>query len=153
MTMAGDSSRVGGIDPAALSAATLAAAISAIAPAGPYGPVAMMIGATVLILILAYDVDPHRTQPQSMAFGAVFGLIFLLTIGFPLEIAFSVNPSERFSAIFSEIKNDHAYSEVPPYVAFLVWLSSGLFVLFIDRRRVSRAKAKKNSAVGSNADA
>jgi len=41
----------GGIDPAALAVASLAAAVSVIAPSGPYGPASMMIGLTILVAI------------------------------------------------------------------------------------------------------
>src|SRR5688572_7865520 len=70
----------GGIDPAALAVASLAAAVSVIAPPGPYGPASMMIGATILVVIFAYDVAPRRTLSQSIAFGGVCALMSLLAL-------------------------------------------------------------------------
>jgi hypothetical protein len=72
----------GGIDPAALAVASLAAAVSIIAPPGPYGPASMMIGATILVVIFAYDVAPRRTLSQSIAFGGVCALISSLALGY-----------------------------------------------------------------------
>ena len=72
------------IDPAAL-----AAAISVIAPAGPYGPESMVIGAAILLLIFGYDVNPRRSSYQSWAFAAVVALIGTLALGYPLECFFS----------------------------------------------------------------
>lgn len=142
--------RVGGIDPAALAAATVAAAISTIAPAGPYGPVGMMIGATICVLILAYDVDPHRTLFQSLAFGGVCGLILLLTFGFPLEILASKTPTARFNVLFHERESDISFSEVPPYVAMLFWLLASVTVAVIDRLR-ARHKRLTTSGTEENA--
>jgi hypothetical protein len=138
--------RVGGIDPAALAAATVAAAISTIAPAGPYGPVGMIIGATIFGLILAYDVDPHRTSLQSLAFGAVCGLILLLTFGFPLEILASNTPRAQFNVLFHERKDDILFSEVPPYVALLFWLAVSAIVAVIDGLR---ARSKRLTTSGT----
>ena len=133
--MASGASRVGGIDPAALAAATLAAAISAIAPPGPYSPIGMMIGATILVLVAAYDVDPHRSRLQSSAFAAVCGLILLLTLGFPLEIVSAKYPGSRFDALLKEPEADNPFSEVRPYVALLFWLGATAIIFAIDRRR------------------
>lgn len=140
--MASAPDRVGGIDPAALAAATLAAAISTIAPAGPYGPVGVMIGATILVLILAYDVDPNRTPWQSLAFAAVCALILLLTLGYPLEIASATDKGARFGALLEERKQDNPYSEVKPYVALLVWAGATLVGYLVDRWRVRGREAK-----------
>jgi hypothetical protein len=141
--MASDPARVGGIDPAALAAATLAAAISAIAPAGPYGPIGMMIGATVLVLILAYDVDPNRNWAQSLAFGAVCGLILLLTFGFPLEIASATDSVKRLRVLLKEPEADNPFSEVRPYVALLFWACSAAAIFSFDRIRARRKRGQQ----------
>ena len=113
--MAINSNRLGGIDPAALAAATLAVAISAIAPPGPYSPIGSVIGLTVLVLILAYDVDPQRTRLQSVAFGAVCALVTVLVIGYVLEYVFATNRPKRLNVLKRELpqNEDLSYSEVP----------------------------------------
>lgn len=78
--------RLGGIDPAALAAATLAAAVSTIVQSGPYTPLSGVVGVSILALIRAYDVDAHRTKFQSAAFAAVQALTFNLVAGAGLEL-------------------------------------------------------------------
>jgi hypothetical protein len=147
--MASDPNRVGGIDPAALAAATLSATISAIAPAGPYGPIGMIVGATMFVLIWAYDVDPNRTRLQSFAFGAVCGLILLLTIGYPLEILSANDPGTRFSAILREPASDIQSSEVRPIVAILFWLAATLAICWFDQRRLRRSAKTREPAISA----
>ena len=79
--------RLGGIDPAALAAATLSAVLSITLQDGAYTPLSFVVGITVGILIFAYDVDPYRTKMQSLAFAGVIGLISSLSIGFLIELA------------------------------------------------------------------
>jgi hypothetical protein len=132
-------SRRGGIDPAALAAASLAAAISVIAPPGPYGPGSMVIGATILVVILAYDVDPHRTPWQSLAFSAVCALISLLVLGYPLEFAFATDKVNRFDVLFREPPRDLGHSEVPPLAVLALWVALTSVYWGIDRRRVRKS--------------
>jgi hypothetical protein len=54
--------RIGGIDPAALAAATLSAAITVFSPPGPYSPGGMLVGITVLAVIIGFDHEPSRYQ-------------------------------------------------------------------------------------------
>jgi hypothetical protein len=79
----------GGIDPAALAAATLAGALSLMGPEGPYKPPSMVMGGTLLTLLYGYDFEPDRGKRQSVAFSAVSGLCWMLFLGFPLEYSFS----------------------------------------------------------------
>jgi uncharacterized BrkB/YihY/UPF0761 family membrane protein len=129
--------RSGGIDPAALAAAALAAAISTIAPSGPYGPASMVIGITILLLILAYDVDPHRSRAQSVAFSAVVALIALLSLGFPMECVFAAHPMARLHVLLKEIPQDKdlPMSEVPPLAAIVLWMLITIVLYWRDRRR------------------
>ena len=127
--------RSGGIDPAALAAAALAAAISSIAPPGPYGPVSMIIGATILLLIFAYDVEPHRSRYQSLAFSAVAALIAVLALGFPMECIFAVNKLARLSVLLKEFDSDLAQSEVRPIATIVLWLVLTLFFYWRDRKK------------------
>jgi len=110
----------GGIDPAALAAATLAGAISLMGPAGPYEPPSMVMGGTLLALLYGYDVHPYRRAPQSLAFSAVSGLCWMLFLGFPLEYFFSGRNLDS--------KVDH----IPAYVPIVVWLLFGLGTFLFD---------------------
>jgi len=127
--------RRGGIDPAALAAASLAAAVSVIAPPGPYGPPSIAIGATILLLITSYDIDPHRSATQSLAYAAVIGLTVMLMLGFPLECVFASPENNRLDRLFAEKAGDIGHSEVPPYVTLLGWLGVTVVMFFRDRRR------------------
>ena len=137
--------RSGGIDPAALAAASLAVAISAIAPPGPYGPGSTMIGATILFLIFAYDEDPHRSWQQSVAFGAVCALISLLVIGYPLEYMWATDKVKRLDALFYEPKKDNPYSEIPPVLILVSWLVMTGVYAWTDRRRPSNSEPKNTT--------
>lgn len=75
----------GGIDPAALAAASLAAAVSVLAPEGPYKPLGAVIGLTIAVLIFAYDIEPERNGWQSLAFSMVVSLVLCLTFGYAVE--------------------------------------------------------------------
>ena len=112
----------GGIDPAALAAATLAGALSLMGPEGPYKAPSMIMGGTLLALLYGYDFEPDRRKPQSVAFSAVSGLCWILFLGFPLEY------------YFSEMKVDDSDS-IPPYVPFVVWFVAGGITFLIDRYR------------------
>lgn len=115
--------KTGGIDPAALAAATLAGAISLMGPPGPYEPPSMVMGGTLLALLYGYDFHPERQARQSLAFSAVSGLCWMLFLGFPLEYFFSRGNLDS--------KIDH----IPPYVPFIVWLLFGLGTFLFDRYR------------------
>lgn len=146
--------RSGGIDPAALAAASLAVAISAIAPPGPYTPTSMMIGATILVLIFAYDEDPHRSGWEHVAFGAVCALVSLLVIGYPLEYICATDKARRLGAFLHEIEDDLKYSEIPPWLVLVLWLGmTGMYIL-IDKRWLSkRAPENDTSAQASSTSA
>jgi uncharacterized BrkB/YihY/UPF0761 family membrane protein len=107
----------------------------------------MMIGATMPVLIRAYDVQANRTLFQSVAFAAVCGMISLMIAGYPLEIISSSCRYERLGALLSEkLPQNEAcnpgYSEVRPWVALLFWLASSAVYYFVDRQRIKlRASA------------
>lgn len=130
--------RRGGIDPAALAAASLAAAVAVIAPPGPYGPGSIPIGITILLLITSYDIDPYRSRGQSLAYAAVVALVAILALGFPLECIFSSDPVARLTVLMKERKEEIPYSEVPPLVSIGAWLFITVVVCICDRRRVKR---------------
>lgn len=112
-------------------------AISAIAPPGPYSPIGSVIGLTVLVLILAYDVDPQRTRLQSVAFGGVCALVTVLVIGYVLEYVFATNRPKRFDVLKRELpqNEDLSYSEVPPYVVLVFWFGMTCGYTWLDRCR------------------
>ena len=128
------------IDPAALAVVALAAAISVIAPRGPYGPGCMMFGVTILCVVFAYDVVPHRDNRQSVAYSAVCALISLLALGFLLECAFAKDKAMRFHVLFAEPEQDIEHSEVPPLVMLVLWIAIALVYYRVDRWRCT-AKA------------
>lgn len=130
----------GGIDPAALAVASLAAAISAIAPPGPYGPGSIMIGLTILAVIFGYDKSPARDWRETLAFSAACALISLLALGYPLEYVFTSDRAKRYGILFHEIHGDIDYSEVPPWCVISVWLAMTLLYVLLDRWRVRRSK-------------
>lgn len=103
--------RRGGIDPAALAAASLASAISTIAQPGPYTPITMVVGLTILAVVLAYDVEAFRTKFQSFAYSAAAGLTATLALGYPFEVY-----SQNY------IDYNPTSSTVPQWVTVLAWL-------------------------------
>jgi hypothetical protein len=131
-----EESKSGGIDPAALAAASLAAAVSVLASAGPYAPGSMFIGVTILSLIITYDVDPHRSAGQSFAFSAVAGMITALMLGYPLECVFAKDSCARLCVLLHEKPKDLPYSEVPPIATIILWGgATGLFYLMDGKNR------------------
>lgn len=110
--------RHGGIDPAALAAASLASAVATLAQSGPYTPVTTILGITILFLVLAYDIDPHRTMFQSAAYSCVAGLTTLLAAGFPLEWGFT-----QFQR-----------QELPQWAHCIVWATFSSIYFWIDKR-------------------
>ncbi len=129
-----------GIDPAALAAAALAAAISSVAPPGPFGPISMVVGGTILLLIFAYDIDPHRSHFQSLAFCAVAALIAVLALGYPMECIFAHDRIARLQIILKEVKEDPDNpSEVPPIAEIIVWTTLTMAFFWRDGKNRRRA--------------
>lgn len=130
----GEETRRGGIDPAALAAATLAPAISTIAQPGPYGPTSIILGVAVLLLIFGYDIDPYRSTRQSLAFASVVALNAVLALGYPMECIFSPYPLDRLHDLLHDPKTAQNFSEVPPLVAIAVWGGLTAIVWFYDTK-------------------
>jgi hypothetical protein len=114
--------RRGGIDPAALAAASLASAISTIAQPGPYTPVTAVLGLTILFVVLAYDIDPHRTRFQSLAYSCVAALTTTLAAGYPMELYFAASLSDRTS------------SAVPQLWTVFAWIAFAFIYYAVDKR-------------------
>lgn len=117
--------RVGGIDPAALAAASLAAAVSTLAQTGPFTTLSVVFGITITLIIFAYDVDADRTFSQSIAFGCAAGLPIALGLGYVFQSCEDLLP---------EFFLNH-------YLA-IVWLEASLIVLFFELFRARRKSAK-----------
>jgi len=129
-----------GIDPAALAVAALAVAITVIAPPGPYAPGSMIVGATVLLFVFAYDNEPDdRNELQHLAFSAICAMVSVLMLGYPLELLCSgvaslsshlgipVNEPSKFLyrsfVLLHETRpdKDNNYSLVPPLLVIVLW--------------------------------
>ena len=119
--------RRGGIDPAALAAASLASAVSTIAQPGPYTPITTVVAITLVLLIVSYDIEAYRTALQSLAYSAVVGLTSALGLGFPFECYFGVCLS------------DAEPSAVPQWISVLSWAAiTGLAYLLDGSARERR---------------
>lgn len=125
----------GGIDPAALAAASLAAAVSVMAPEGPYKPMGMVIGFTIAVLIFAYDIDPNRTRVQSAAFAMVVSLVLCLVYGYIAEEIYS-SSTPKSEASSTNKATDGPKSMVPDSVMVLCWVGCSFALWFVDRWRV-----------------
>jgi len=129
----------GGIDPAALAIASLAAAVSVIAPPGPYGPRCLIIGVTIICVVLGYDVEPSRKWPQSLAFSAACSLILLLALGYPMELCFAALKATRLHTSFAAaLPEDAKHSGVPSLFIFYLWGVNMCLCLRWDIKRCAR---------------
>jgi hypothetical protein len=150
-----ESTRTGGIDPAALAAAVLAGAFTVFAPPGPWSLGGSLLGITLLLVIWGYDEDPHRNRIQSFAFAAVVALAWILVLGFPLEIAWSTdrtdllataifeNPERRAGLLGREVRKlppEQNFSDVPPLLIAVLWAGIAWFVA---RRDNVRAEGRR----------
>jgi hypothetical protein len=118
----------GGIDPAALAAASLASAISTIAQPGPYTPVTMVVAVTLLLLIVSFDVEAYRTKSQSLAYSAVVGLTSSLGFGLPME------------CYFGSCLSDAASSAVPQLASVACWIVFTLLTYVLDCKARKRGE-------------
>ena len=73
-------------DAAALAAAAVAGALAAAVNPGPYDVFSVIISATILLVIWAYERKRARSLSQSVALGAVVAFVSLLALGLPLEL-------------------------------------------------------------------
>jgi hypothetical protein len=112
--------RRGGIDPAALAAASLASAVSTIAQPGPYTPITTVVAITLVLLIVSYDIEAYRTTLQSLAYSAVLGLTSTLGFGWLFECYFGVCLS------------DATASAVPQWLCVSSWAAITLLVYILD---------------------
>jgi hypothetical protein len=74
------------IDSAALAAAATAAVITLLVDPGPFVPMSIIIGLTLLLFLLGYELRRMRNLWQCFAFGAACAFCGLLVVGFGIEI-------------------------------------------------------------------
>lgn len=161
--------RRGGIDPAALAAATLSAAISVISPPGPYSPGGALIGLAVLAVIIGFDHEPVRHEGESIAYSAVIALIAWLVIAYPIEIICSgiygigeLSGGDamraRLAVLFQENAlserhqiNELGHSTIPPILHIGLWatLFAVMYPLDRCRSRTNEARQRMREDVGS----
>jgi hypothetical protein len=106
-----------GIDPAALAAATLGAAITVIGPPGPYNAGGSLMGGALLLVIIGFDIEPLRSRKEVMAFSAAFALIAWLVVAFPVEVVCSglfgagyLHGKEAALARLGTLNNEHHFA-------------------------------------------
>ena len=73
------------VDPAALAGAAIAAAVAVFSVPGPFTPMNLVAGLTLLAILLTYELRRYRYKWQNLAFGAVCGLCALMVVGFVTE--------------------------------------------------------------------
>jgi hypothetical protein len=73
-------------DAAALGGGVVAIAMTMFAEEGPYDPVGLVVAVTLALLIFGYvGGHPRKSVPQSLAFGAVVGIVSIPVWGFLAE--------------------------------------------------------------------
>ena len=81
-------------DPAALAGVVVAGALTLTLAKGPFGVISTVIGATLFLILLAYDPITDRKEPpnlrQDIAFGAAYVLCIYIATGW-----FYMNPWVR----------------------------------------------------------
>ncbi len=126
-----ESYKVGGIDPAALTLASLAAVIPVLFGEGQFTVLSSIVGLTILTVIYAFDVNPRRSTHQQLAFSMVTALVGTTTLGWIYEfIAGWRNPT----------------SPVPVTPGLLVICWAGFVVAFF---AIERLRALHHSGKGS----
>src|SRR5687768_4076048 len=104
------------IDPAALSAATLAAAVAVMVGEGPYNVFSAAIGLTLLFILAGYGSSATSNAGQTAAVAAVRAICVALIIAYPLELALGGPPKSPTD------------SAILPWHMFAAWVV--LFTVF-----------------------
>lgn len=73
-------------DAAALAGATLAAVLAVMTGEGKWEPVSIVVGATLFLIVAAYERDRSRTAEQTLALAAVNAFVCLLIAAPLLEL-------------------------------------------------------------------
>src|SRR5262245_43005334 len=118
-------------DAAALVSAALAAALAAAIEPGPYDLFSTMIGATILLVIFAFERKSSRDWLQSSALGAVFGFVSLLFLGIALE-AIAGGGSLGGVCPIQPCRPNEFVSSVPDWWLLIAWLGVSFIVTLLD---------------------
>jgi hypothetical protein len=82
----------GRTDIAALSAGTVAVAVSMFLISGPFDALGAMVAVTLTLVISGYVWSHRRSAVQSLAVAALLGIIAIPITGFALEMLFAHDP-------------------------------------------------------------
>jgi hypothetical protein len=116
-------------DIAALAAGVVAVSVSMFVAPGPYDLNGMMVGVTLLFVLYGYVWSKSRSLAQSVALGAVVGIIALPIIGFAAEFL--------LAAATPPAPNAAPTSRVPGCLLLAVWAVSGISCAALDRLKQS----------------
>jgi hypothetical protein len=122
------------IDSAALAASAIAAVLAVSLVKGPYYEGNFIVGVTLTVLILAYEISNQRTFAQTVALGAVLGLCSLLYLGYL---------TDRFVFHTSPDADD---SNVSPMLEVYFWFVVTIIFSVLDVLWFQRRARRKRSA-------
>ena len=130
-------------DIAALAAGVVAVSVSMFVAPGPYDLNGVMVGATLLFVLYGYVWNKYRSRAQSVALGAVVGIITLPIIGFAAEIFLAaqlVSPDGILATLIAappapQSENAVPTSGVSGWFLVAVWVASGIGCAVLDRRK------------------
>ena len=127
-------------DIAALSAAVIAGAVAVFMTPGPYGPLSLVIGITLIAVLIGYAWKRNKTEPQRAALSTVLSFAFLPVVGFFIEYALKegsiigfceTNPCDGASKLQSNVK---------PAWHFFIWLVTAVGVFIADKYFIDKDK-------------
>jgi hypothetical protein len=128
------------VDAAALAGAALAGALAVFLQEGPFDWLNGVVGATLLAIVVGYELDRPRTASQSVAIGAVFAFCSLLIVGLVWELVLGEGSLDGTPAP----KGDKMVSRVPTGGLALVWLILAAICCVADRRWQKRRDPKRS---------
>lgn len=122
------------IGPAALGSAMLAGALALMLLPGPFTWLTSVGGVTLLLILLAYDQEGHRSFFQSLAFSAVVGFCVVLASVIVFQLSMGITAADKR---FSE--------EWMP----LIWAAATAIFCGIDRTRMGARELSAAGPIGS----
>jgi hypothetical protein len=135
----------GRTDIAALSAGTVAVAVSMFLISGPFDVLGAMVAVTLTLVIVGYVWQHKRSTIQSLAVAALLGIIAIPIAGFALELLFAHDPWSllvdneplncREAGAWRACTGDAHRSAVNNLWQIATWLVVCGLVFVIDRRR------------------
>lgn len=127
------------VDPAALAGAAIAAAVAVFSVPGPFTPMNLVAGLTLLAILLTYELRRYRYKWQNLAFGAVCALCALMIVGFVIEFYRGGWRLDYWVELIKEPRR----SNVNEWELLLCWLVlTGIFTIcgFLGRLRIPGAR-------------